>query len=81
MAWLSANGRAICQLKDGIYLFTHRSLENSDLWVQKSLPPATVCSGKFNPGLDSFAQINKSDDAPGEARHSGNRLAAAITHF
>jgi hypothetical protein len=81
MAWLSANCRAICLLTAGIGLFTYRCCDHSDLWAQKSLPAADVCSDKSKPALDSFAQIHKSDDAPGEARQSGNRLAAAITHF
>jgi hypothetical protein len=81
MAWLCANCHAIRLLKAGIYLFTHRFRDNSDLFAQKSLPPAEVCSGKTKPGLDSFAQIHKSADVPGEARQSGNPLSAAVSGF
>jgi hypothetical protein len=31
--------------------------------------------------MDSFPQINKPIDGPGEARQSGNKLPAAITPF
>jgi len=81
MDWLSAHCRAICLLKAEIYFFINLFHVNSDLWAHQSLPPAAVCSGKSKPWVDSFTQINKSDDAPGEARQSGNRLSAAISHF
>jgi hypothetical protein len=81
MAWLSANCRAICPAKAEIYFFIKLFHANSHVWAQNSLPPAAVCSGKSKPRVDSFTQINKSNDAPGEARQSGNRLSAATTHL
>ena len=76
-----SNCRTNCWVMAGICLFTSLFHANSDIWAKKTLPLREVWSGKFKPGLDSFAQINKSIDGPGEARQSGNTLSAAITPF
>jgi hypothetical protein len=67
---------------EGWNLSLHPSMLRQFGRLGVDIPAASSClQRQVTTGLDSFAQINKADDAPGEARQSGNPLSAAITHF